>query len=213
MTTIKGLHVVRKRASGKPVRWYVYAWRGGPCIMQTTGGGRPRLTDEAVAAYHAAVVEARRAPPQTFGRLIQDWRASPEWSDLAPSTRREWARFLDMIPEGWQAAPLQLFEDRRMRAKIIAWRNRLAGADEAGKPKNRRKADYAVTVLRALLAWARNAGRLSINVADGIPTLWRGGKHAATIWTAEDRDKMRAAAQPIQDALTTLIGRTLCGRR
>lgn len=41
---IKGLHTVRICKPGKPVRWYIYAYRGGPCIYRSEGGPRPSLS-------------------------------------------------------------------------------------------------------------------------------------------------------------------------
>jgi len=55
---IKGLHVVKSKKAGKPVRWYVYAWRGGPCIAKRIGGGEPTLTVEEHRAFQAAVEAA-----------------------------------------------------------------------------------------------------------------------------------------------------------
>ena len=43
MSDLEGLHYVPKRKPGKPIRWYVYAWRGGPCIAKREGGRKPVL--------------------------------------------------------------------------------------------------------------------------------------------------------------------------
>lgn len=189
---IKGIHYVSKKRPGKPILWYVYAWRGGPLIHKSEGGGRPKLGPEQIAAYQTVLMEHRRSPSNTFGRLIEDWRASPEWSGLKDSTRAEYNRALDELPEKWRVAPLSVFNHLGMRDKIAAWRD--------GYKDTPRKADYLVQVLRALLAWGMSRGRLSMNPAEGITTLWKPGKHATVIWEPEEREAMQAASPPIRDA-------------
>lgn len=176
---MKGLNWTRVARKGKPTVWYFYAWRGGPLIMRGEGPTRPALTPAAVAAFHEAREAANLAPADTLDRLAQDWRASPEWRALAPDTRRQWAYRLDAITDHFGQAELEAFEERGMKAEIMKWRKGMADQP--------RKADYHVTVLRALLRWGVLHGRLSLNIAQGIPALYKGGKRAAIIWTAEDR--------------------------
>ena len=46
MTMPAGLHIVTKRKRGKPITYYVYAWRGGPQILVKVGGAKPEVTAE-----------------------------------------------------------------------------------------------------------------------------------------------------------------------
>lgn len=189
---IEGVHIVSAKRVGKPVRHYVYAWRGGPLIHTKIGGEKPKLGPEAVEKYNAAVIEHRRAPGGTFGRLIDDWRASPEWEKLAASTKAEWGRALDELPAKWRIAPLGVFNHFGMKDKIAAWRDAYR--------ETPRKADYLVQVLRALLAWGVSRGRLKLNVAEGLPPLWSGGEHADVIWEPAERQAMLATPQQVSDA-------------
>lgn len=198
---IKGINIIPKRLANGSVRWFVYAWRGGPCIMRQDGGPRPtRLTQEAVEEYHKAIAEQRQHADNTFGRLVQDYRASAAFADLGTKTRYEWGRALDMLPEKWEPVPLEVFEDKRIKSKIVAWRDGLAGKDADGRPKHRRKADYAVGVLRALLAWGRSEGRVGANQAEDVPTLWKGGKRATIIWEPAERETMQGTTRQVRDA-------------
>lgn len=176
--TIKGLHIVAKRVLGKPVRWYVYAWRGGPCIMSKVGGRRPSLGRAETDAYHKAMADQCAVKPGTMAALACDWRRSKEWARLAESTRRNWTIILDRIEERWGPTPLSIWSDPRMVTKVIRWR------DEAAETP--RAADNRITVLRALLEWARLHGRVVVNVATGIPQLYGGGDRAEIVWTAAD---------------------------
>ena len=175
---IKGLAFVAKRSRGGTI-WYVYAWRGGPLILRHEGDARPSLTTEALALYQDAVGERGKRPPDTFGRLLQDWHASPEWTNLADSTKRVWRLAVARFRPAWLDAPLKVFDDRRVREKIATWRD-----EWAHKP---RTADLNLQVLSVLLAWGVRRGRLSINVAADHGTLWRGAGRAKIIWTPEER--------------------------
>lgn len=197
---IKGIHTVRRRTLGKPDRWYVYAWRGGPCIATRVGGGKPVLTRDEVRALHEAIEADRKVPPGTLLEIIRAWRgsgsdtASPEWKRLEPSTRQTWGRQLDLIEAKWAETPLSLWSDHRMVSKVVAWRD--------SRSTSPRSADIGVTVLKALLDFARLRGRVSCNVAENIPRLYRGGNREEIIWTDDDIACFAAVApQRITDAL------------
>jgi hypothetical protein len=84
--------------------------------------------------------------------------------------------------------------DRRFRADIMAWRKSMADTP--------RKADYHVTVLRALLGWGRVQGQLALNVADGIPNLYKGGGRAHIVWTPDEVALLHSVLPTqLQDAL------------
>jgi integrase len=82
-----------------------------------------------------------------------------------------------------------------MVAKVVAWRD-----SRAATP---RSADIAVMVLRELVKSGRLRGRVSINVATNIPTLYRGGARAEILWT--DDDIYRFCWQAIKDDRPQLI--------
>lgn len=190
---IKGLHFVARRQKGRPIRWHVYAWRGGPCILRSEGGPRPTLTTDALARYQAAIADRHAVPSDTIHGLATNWRGSAAWKAMAATTRRQWAYTLADIETKWGKIPLSIFDDRRIRAKIIGWRD-----DAANTP---RKADYRVQVLSALLGYGRMLGRLTHNHAEGIPQLYKGGQRAAIIWTAGEVETWQQAAQPVRDAV------------
>ncbi len=190
---IAGIAWTRKRTATGAWRWYAYAWRGGPCIQKTISVKLPRLTPEAVLAFHRAISERGTMPADTISGLAAAWRASPEWKGFAAETRRMWGRTLDAITNKWGPVPVSIFDDRRIKHKIIAWRDSMA--------ETPRKADYHVDVLRSLLSYGRLLGRLSLNMADGIPHLYKGGNRAAIVWEPDDVAAFLAVAeQPVADA-------------
>ena len=192
---IKGLHFVRYRRRRNGLsRWYIYAWRGGPVIAQFDCERKPSLSPRELKQVLKALEEKRGVDPTTLLSLIREWRScdperpsSPEWTALAPGTKRTWGSALDLIEKKWGNLPLEVFNDPRMTGKVVAWRD-----SRAATPRG---ADIGITVLRALLEFGRLRGRIAINVASNIPTLYRNGQRAAIVWTEDDMDRFAAVAR------------------
>lgn len=189
MTNLKGLNWTKVTRPGKPVRWYLYAWRGGPRIGYHEGPRRPRIGSKELAAYQEALQGRSVVGTDKIAELCRDWRLSPEWGQLAPGTRKNWIRFLDMIEHRWGHNKIAYFNKPELVPHIIKWRNEVAD-----KPKT---ADERVKVLRAFLEWGRLNGRLTVNIANGIPTLYRGGNRAEIVWTDDEMDRFAEEAMKV----------------
>lgn len=188
-------HIVRAQRAGKPLRWYIYAWRGGPAVRVAEQPRRPVLT----AADHAAIAEAHRQATTLPDHLVEGavarFRKSAYWRELAPGTRKTWGRALDAIEGKWQGVPLRVLSDPRMKVKLVAWRDSIAAT-------NARGADIAVMVAGKFLEWAMLEGLALANPAAGIPTVYRPSDRAPVVWLAEDIAAIEAEAdQPLKDAL------------
>ena len=190
---IKGLHIVKRELAGRKTRWHVYAWRGGPCIMRNEGVRPADLNADALALYQAAHDARTSVPSDTVQGLAVTWRKSAAWANMAASTRKQWGYVLADIEAKWGAVPVNIIDDRRVRGKIIAWRDTMAGTP--------RKADYRVQVLSALLGYSRLLGHLTHNHAEGIPSLYKSGTRAAVIWTPDEIEAWQQAAQPVRDVV------------
>lgn len=188
----KGLHWVRKLSPGKPVRWYCYAWRGGPCIQKAEGGPRPKLSPEGVAALAAAYQGRKAIGRLTVAVAARRWRESPEWRNMAASTKTQWGYKLALIEDEWGADELEAFNDARIAPLILDWRDGLAASP--------RGADYAVQVLSGFLGWCVKRHLLKTNHAAGIGRLYRGGKRASIVWEEHEREAWQQAAGPVRDA-------------
>lgn len=165
-------------------------------MLATTGAARPRLSSDTLKAIVAAREADRSADPTTLLSLIREWRSqdparpsSPEWTALAASTKKTWGSALDRIEEKWGATPLVVWNDPRMVAKVVAWRDTRASTPRA--------ADIGVTVLRALLEFGRLRGRVTFNAAANIPQLYRNGQRSEIIWTDDDITKFRGKAEEL----------------
>lgn len=189
---MKGLYIVPIRKAGQPVRWYVYAWRGGPCILKQVGGGRPVIDDAALQRLAEARAGRSLAKPDTVADMAAKWRATPQWKGMAASTRMQWGYKLAAIEAKWGEAPFAVFQNPAMRAKIIDWRDTLAASP--------RGADYAMQVLSAFLSWAMERGHLKANPAAGIRQLYKGGGRSHIIWEPHEREAWQQAAPHVRAA-------------
>lgn len=186
---VTGLHVVKKRVK-TGLRWYVYAYRGGPCVHMQDGA-RPTITPDILEKAFDAKRDG--APTGTISWLASEYRASPEFlDDLADQTRRDYRKSLDRIEEEFGAADLSAFEDRRMRSEIIKWRDQWRSQP--------RTADKLTVMLGTLLGWALLRGHVSINVAHGIPQIHKADR-SDLIWEERHWQAMSEAPAHLMDAL------------
>ena len=181
-----GLHIVTKRKPGRPLRHYVYAWRGGPLIHKAEGP-RPKIT----AAISDAAAEARKArglertAGDSMAALILAFKASGEFGRLAATTRTSHNTWLERIREEFGDAPIALFDDRRVRNDIVNWRDRWAD-----KP---RSADAGMQTMSRLLSWGFDRGKLTKNVATGIAQLYEADR-SDVIWETDDFERFAKVA-------------------
>lgn len=197
---IPGIHPVRKARAGKPDRWYIYAWRGGPCI-HIADGPRPVIGPDLLSKAAAARIEPGHRRAHTLDAQIDLYRASPEFTLLADSTRRDYRLWLDRISARFGSAPLEVFTDPRMRGEIITWRDQWVAQP--------RTADKASVMMATLLAWVVDHGRLPVNVAAGIRQLHKVDK-SDEVW---ERRHMRAFTRAPRHLRHALLLAGLTGLR
>lgn len=170
---LKHVHrIVKTAADGRRVE-YFYAWRGGPRIVAEPGS----------PAFHLAYTEAwknRGAPKDakgaTLAALVALYKASAEFTGLGEKTRRDYARCLDRIRQEFGDMPRPVLQDPETRGEFKAWRDTMAH-----KP---RTADMHWTVLARVLSWAKDRGKLSVNVCERGGRLYESDRREL-IWTEE----------------------------
>lgn len=173
---LKHVHTVPKRLADGTVKLFYYHRRTRAPLPGEPG------SPEFMAAYLAA-----SAAPQSSGdvaSLVTGFKGSAEYKALAKKTRRDYGAYLDRIRDRFGTMPIEALDDRRVRGQFFEWRDELA--------ENPRQADYAWAVLRKLLAWAYDRGKISINHA-GRPGRLYESDRADKVWTAEQIEAFLAS--------------------
>src|ERR1700722_10701368 len=141
---LKGIHRVKMRLASGEVKTYFYAWRGGPQIK-----GKPG-TPEFVREYHEAHASLRQPRSGILMTIIAQYKAAPEFTGLAVSTRRAYLAYIKLIEDEFGDLPIAALADRRVRGEFKAWRDSFA--------ETPRKADYAWTTLARIMSFAKDRG-------------------------------------------------------
>jgi integrase len=182
---LKGIHKVKMRLATGEVKTYFYAWRGGPQIKAAPG------TPNFISEYNDAHAQLRQPRAGTLMTIIAKYKASPEFTGLAPSTRRAYLIYLKLIEEAFGDLPLAALADRRVRGEFKNWRDGFAATP--------RKADFAWTVLARIMSFAKDRGIITINpcekggrlyVADRADKLWGEQEIGALLSVASQEIKL-----------------------
>jgi integrase len=160
---------------------YWYAWKGGPGLPGKPGSA------EFVDAYNRAVAQRVRTPREILLTILQSYQASPDFRDLADSTRRSYVPLIKRIEKAFGDFPLTAMTDRRTRGVFMAWRDRIA--IESG----RRQADYAWAVLARVLSWGVDRGLVAANPCERGGRLYRASR-SDKVWTDADEAVFLARA-------------------
>lgn len=171
LVRLKGVHTVKARlASGKVVSYH-YAWKGGPRLSGEPG------SPEFMASFTKAHDDQKAPSATIFRKLIVAFRADPEFTRLSDATKRAYRTHLDAIDEEFGDMPITALDDMKVRRHFIDWRNGMAATP--------RKADYAVSTLKRLLAWAVDRGEIATNRAEKIGRLHTADR-SESVWTDDD---------------------------
>jgi integrase len=183
-SSLAGYHKVKMRLATGEVKTYFYAWRGGPQIKAKPG------TPDFVGAYNDAHAQLRRPSAGMLMRIIAEYKASPEFTRLAPSSRRAYLIYIKLIENEFGDLPLSALADRRVRGEFKTWRDSFAATP--------RKADYAWTTL-ARMSFAKDRGMIATNpcekggrlyAADRTDKLWGEAEIAALLAVASNEIKL-----------------------
>jgi integrase len=153
-------------------RVYHYAWRGGPRLRGEPG------SPEFLSSYNDAIARLRAPDAGRFRSLVVLYKGSSDFKKLAPSTKSNWAPWLDRVAEHFGELRIAQFDrPEKIRPAIRRWRNRWAD-----KP---RTADYGVQVLSRVLSHAVELGKVAGNPCEGIKSLYSSDR-SEIIWTSTD---------------------------
>lgn len=157
-----GHHKDTKRLADGKIVAYWYAWKGGPRMPGPPGS--PAFRE----AYRAALANkaANSAPPQpnrkvrTIETIVDGYLDSVEFlTQLKPRTQRDYRGHAKRIVERFGGLSLDVLVPEaadQARGRFLRWRDELAKA-------SLRQADYAWSVLSAVLSWAKTRGEIKVN--------------------------------------------------
>ncbi len=178
---LKGIHKVKKRLANGEIKVHFYAWRGGPAIHAKPG------TPEFVYAYNEAHNSIRQPQTGTLMTIIADYKASPEYTRLAQSTRRSYSLYIKLIEDAFGDLPLAALTDRRVRGDFKTWRDSFAATP--------RKADFAWTVLARIMSFAKDRGMILTNPCEKGGRLYVADR-TDKVWGEQEIGAVLAVASP-----------------
>ena len=177
---LKGLNKVSKRLADGTLVTYYYAFKGGPRLP-----GRPG-DPEFIAAYAAATHEKITPRSDRLQSVLNAYQDSPKFLDLAIRTRRDYIRNIRVIEQRYADLPIDALPDPATRGDMLDWRDAMAR-------KSRRQADYVFATLAAILAWAKDRGRVPTNPCERPGKLYRSNR-AESIWTNDTENALHEVA-------------------
>lgn len=177
---LKGTNKVTKRLADGSTVTYHYAWKGGPRLPGKPGSA------EFVVAYNTAVAAKVTPPTGVLMTFLIGYQNSTRFTDLGARTRADYIRKIKIIEREFGTLPIAALSDPRVRGEFLEWRDRLAKS-------SRRQADYAWTVLQAVLSWAHDRGLIGVNPCSRGGRLYDGTR-VANVWTEKQEEAFLAKA-------------------
>jgi integrase len=182
MTRPRPPYLIKRIARNGETTWYV--WKRPFRQIRIRG----EYGSEAfVAAYHAAlngkmeeVEEKSKHAPETLAWLIERYRETSAWSDLAEATRRQRENIFKNVIKSAGDTPYQTVK----KASIVATRD--------SKRQTPSAANNFINTMRGLFDWAVDAGLIEANPTVGVKGVKRpktGGFHQ---WTEDELAKFEA---------------------
>jgi integrase len=169
---LKGINKVSRRLRDGSVNIHYYHRHTGAKLEGEPG------TTPFLLSWAAAEKAARdRLSGGTFSDLVRDFETSPEYEDLAESTRDEYTRKFQKIDAEWGTVPIAGLTDKSFRTDVLAWRDKIAKA-------TRREADNLVAAIARVLSYGFDRGKLSVNVLVKVRSTYKSDR-TDKIWLPE----------------------------
>jgi integrase len=181
---LKGVKTVRAKG-----RVYHYHRASGTRLMAEPGTPAFAAEFEAAERRHASGADKTASEPGTWGRLVEDFRKSPEWQRLAPRTRADYQDVLDYLQRMADVA----LED-------IDGRSILRLRDSTFAKKKRCFTNRMTAVISRIWNWGRPRHGLAANPVDLKEAKVERPTDARTVnrpWTDGELETVLAAASPV----------------
>jgi integrase len=188
---LKGIHSVTAKLANGGTVVYRYAWRHGPRLIGEPG------SPEFLASYTAAHQSHREPDGGSFHSVIAGYKASEDFRGLQRRTKSDYLKLIAKIEKAFGTLPLAALEDPRVTKDFLEWRDSMANSP--------RQADYAWTLLKRLLSWARARGMTLYRPPERIERLYSVDR-SEKIWEEQHIAAfMAVASEPLQRALVLAL--------
>lgn len=179
---LQGINTVRKRLADGSVQIYYYHRATGQKLSGAPG------SPEFIRDFAAAEKTMLDRLAGTFNGLVRDYILSPEFTtNLRESTQREYKRMLGKAETKFGNLPIAALDDPRVRQDFMGWRAAVA------QTSGNREADNRLSVISAMLTWARENGRVMANHIAGFRRLHHVDR-SEMIWLPEHVHAFMAVA-------------------
>lgn len=173
----ENVNTVKRYARGRHVGYYYYYRPNGERI-----NADPADMAAFLKAYEKAKSKAAPTNERSFGALVMAYLASPEFAINSEQEKAHKRLTLDMLREKFDWVEVEDLSDPRAQADLISdfyeWRDSMRHTPAL--------ADARVNVLKRLLSWGVQRGRLQVNVAATVKRLVPANhSRRAHIWTPE----------------------------
>jgi integrase len=180
-TNMKGVHKVTVRLADKSKKAYYYAWRGGPRMENTDPKSRDFMRE-----YIELTADRNQDPVKgCLGELINEYKASPDFDNLADSTKEINGYSIKRIMDRYFDFPLQALSEKGARREFMQWRNDLA------KERGLAAADRAMSILKRILQYGINMEMIDTHPLKDVNKVYNGSRKDI-IWTDLDIKKLKA---------------------
>jgi site-specific recombinase XerD len=184
---LKGIHRVRKKLADGSSREYHYAWRGkGAPKFWESGSGIAVGSPEYLAALAATAPQASAAKGK-FREAIIAFMDSADFSGLAPRTQDDMRKSIFHAKNGidgrFGGAPMAAFNDPRIRAQALKWRDDIGG----------KVGDDRIRHLQRIVGFAIDRRLIQQNQLREIKSVYKSNR-AEIFWLPDEIEAFRQGA-------------------
>lgn len=178
---LPGIHKVKKRdVAGGTIEYHRIGRGKGAQTFWKSTDGIPIGSSYYLRAYSRAISEGKHSKGK-FREIIIAYLESPKFAHLKPRTQSDYSKMIahkNGIDAEFGAAPTRVFEDPRIRQRVIKWRDKKWSHSP-------RQADAQVSLLRSIVSWATNSGLLLHHRLKDMEGLYSANR-ADLVWTNEE---------------------------
>ncbi len=193
---LKHVHAIPKKLADGSVKIFYYHRRTRAPLPGVPG------SPEFMAAYIAATAAPRST--DNLAALIAGFKGSADYKRLAEKTRKDYGKHFDRIGARFGTLPIEALNDKAVRGQFFEWRDEMA--------ETPRQADYAWSVLRRLLDWAYDRGKIGVNHAARPGRLYDSDR-ADMSWSPEQIETFLGSEKVSVEIKEALIAALFSGQR